>query len=309
VLIIPPASGCGYEPDVSAPERVEIERSRDWHGALLYIADEMGPNPEFGSIRVYDSVSGLVEKTVEQVKAASPSDVFVTKEGSSLFVSSAANGLIDKFRWDGNNWISGGVTLEPDASSILALRPGPDGRIYALDGTPGMSTTRLFAIDPVTGGMDQGPATTLPVERASGISWSLDGSKAFIAGHTAGTASPVLAITAWPPAQSASVVGLPVEAAHQVVTSPDGGTVYIMSRGQIIKVDPVSGTLVGSIVSSVGNVEYMDADFSADGRFLFATGNAPGANGVLYVFDLQTGAMVHSVENIGVKINGIQRVE
>ncbi|MEK6537419.1 MAG: hypothetical protein AABZ63_08030, partial [Actinomycetota bacterium] len=67
------AAGCTDEgPDTSAPQRTVIDRTPDWRGALLYIADENGPVPGWGSVRVYDNVSGFVEKTVEQTAAAGP---------------------------------------------------------------------------------------------------------------------------------------------------------------------------------------------------------------------------------------------
>lgn len=309
LLISLALAGCGYEPDISAPERVEIERSTDWRGALLYIADESGPNADWGSIRIFDNVSGLVEKTVGQLQAAAPSDMYVTPEGSSMYVASSANGLIDKFRWDGNSWIGSGVTVETPASSLLALKAGPDGRLYAVDGSPG-AAGRILILDPATDSLAAESITIPSLDSASGIAWSADGSKAYVAGMAAGSSGPVLLIASWPTAQISGSINLPLAQAHQVMSAPDGRFVYVMGRGEVLKVDPAAGVVAGSIKPAPGTeIDYLDADFSADGRYLFVTGTPPGASSNLYVIDLQTGIVINTVQRISSKANGIQRVE
>lgn len=303
------ASGCGYEPDISAPERVEIERRADWQGALLYIADGDGPVPGFGSIRIYDNVSGFVEKTVEQVAAAAPGDVFVTPEGSSMFVA-GGNGLIDKFRWDGNNWISGGVTVETPATALLALKSGPDQKLYAVDGSPGAGVGRIYVLDPANDQLAPEPILIPTLSAASGIAFSPDGSTAYVTGTAAGTSAAQLLFLSWPSAQIEGIMDMPMASVHQVTAAPDGRFVYVAGRGEVLKVDPVAKTVAASYKPAPETgTDYTDADFSADGRFLFVVGTPPGRDSTLYVLDLETLSVVKTVEHISSKANGIQRVE
>ncbi|MBE0429449.1 MAG: hypothetical protein IBX61_06210 [Thermoleophilia bacterium] len=302
-------AGCGYEPDTSAPQRTDIDRSPDWRGALLYIADRDGPTEGFGSVRVYDNVSGFVEMTVEQTRAAAPSDLYITSEGSSMYVASSANGLIDKFRWDGNSWIRGTFDIETPSSSLDALAAGPDGRLYAVDATPGGGAGRLFVLDPQTDQVGDDPLVIPALASVSGISWSSDGAAAYVAGKAAGTGTSVLLILSWPSGQVAGSIDLLTDDTRHVATSPDGRFVFIMGRGEILKTDPSSGTVIGSLKPDPGAaIQYTGGDFSADGRFLFVTGTDPGG-GNLYVIDLETEAVVNTVNQISRQAGGIQRVK
>ncbi len=301
-------SGCiATEPDTSAPQRKEIARTDDWQGALLYLADEAGPIDSWGSIRVYDNVSGFVEKTVEQTLAAGPSDVYVTGDGSTMYVSSLANGRIDQFHWNGNNWSRGNNTINSPSLSLLTLVPAPDGLLYAADG---ISTDggRFFILDPDTGRLDDRELAVPALTAARGISWAADDSAAFISGIGAG--GPVLFKLSWPAETVSGSLALPVPQPHQVVTAPDGASLFIMGQGAITKVDPGTMTVLATIQPSGSPAtEYMDGAFSADGRYLFTAGTEPGADSTLYVIDLASLGVVHTVPHVSARANGIQRVE
>lgn len=302
--------GCGYQPDTSAPERVEVTRVTGWQGSLLYIADETGPTQAWGSIRVYDNISGFVEITVEQVKAAAPSDMYVTPDGGSLFAASSANGVIEKFRWDGNSWIRAGVIIETPASSLLTLKPGPDGQLYAVDGTPASGRGQILTVDPRTDKSAMGMLSFPDLGGASGISWSNDGATAFIAGTSGDDNSSVLLVVSWPSAQIMKKIDLPLAHTRQAVTSPDGKSVYIMGSGSIAKVDVATGAVSSSLnPSPEASTDYADADFSADGSSMFVTGSPPGGDSNLYIVSLETGLLLNEVKHISAKAGGIQRVE
>ncbi len=301
-------SGCGYEPDTSVPQRTEIDRSADWHGALLYVADENGPTPGWGSIRVYDNVSGFVEKTVEQTAAAAPADVFVTPDGSSMYVASKANGRIDKFRWDGNNWNPGTVTIDTPAGQLLALVKGPDGLLYAADGAPANGVARLLAVDPaadrLTGGEIDFPGYTV----AHGAAWSIQGSQLFV--PVTGPRGSGLLFAAWPGGTVTGYLSLPAASLNEAVTSLDGRFVYVMARGEIFQVDAANRTLVASIKPAPKpDTDYYGADFSADGRFLFVTATPPASDSTLYIISLADNSVASAVKHISVKANGVKRAE
>ena len=303
-------SGCASTPDTSAPERTVVERSADWHGALLYIADAQGPDPDWGSVRIYDNVSGFVEKTVEQTQAAAPSDEYVTPGGSSMYVTSSVNGKIEKFRWDGNNWIHGPV-IETPAQHLFAIVRGPDQNLYAAaDGSPG-ATGLFYRLDPSTDRLAASPVTFPALTVAGGMSWSPDGATAYVSGARA-SGEAALLIAAWPSASVKAEVVLPgVTQANEVVTSPDGRSVYVMCRGRIFKVDPASSAVAATLAPAADpEAIYYDADFSADGRYMFTTATLPGgADSTLYVIDLTDGSVVRTVKHIGIKAMGIQRTE
>ena len=308
LLILMP--GCGNEPDLSAPERIEVERSADWHGALLYIADRSGPAADRGSIRVYDNVSGFVEKTIEQVSAAEPSEAFVTPDGSSMYAASFANGLIDRFRWDGNAWIRGSFDIETPATSLLTLKAGPDGRLYSIDGSAGFQSARVYALDPATDRLAPDAIDIPALRSASGISWSLDGSRAYVAGISSASQTPVLLEIDWPAGTVIRSIEMPLAQSGKVVTAPDGRFVYVTGRGQILKMESATGAIAGYLNPGLNAaIDYSDADFSADGRFIFIAGTQPGNDSTLFVVDLESGALVNTVEHISKRADGLQRVE
>lgn len=300
-------AGCTDQPpDTSAPERIEVDRSGGWQKALLYIADENGPVEGWGSIRIYDNISGYVEKTVEQTAAAAPSDMFVTHDGGSMYVASSANGVIDKFRWDGNNWIDSGVTIETPASSLSMLASGPDGRLYAADKAPASGIGTLYILDPANDKLLD-PAITFPeLSYVTGITWSPDGLFAYISGD--GNGGSQLLKTRWPANLNEKTVPLPVHDIHEAVMSPDGRQIYVLARGNIIEVSAVDLSIAGiyRLTAEPDDVFY-DADFSEDGKYMFVTGFMPGKDGTLYIVDLSTKTVVHSVKHIAVKAAGIQR--
>jgi len=302
-------AGCTDQPpDTSAPERVELDRRGDWRKALLYIADENGPVEGWGSIRIYDNVSGYVEKTVEQTTAAAPSDLFVTPDGGSMYVASSANGVIEKFRWDGNNWIDGGVSIELPASSLSMLVSGPDGRLYAADKTPANGIGTIYMLDPVNDKPVDSAITFPELAVVTGIAWSPDGSLAYISGK--GTGGPQLIVTKWPSKVTERTVPLPVQEIHGTVISPDGRFVYIFARGDVIEIDTSNMSIAGMYrPAREPDEDYYDADFSEDGKFMFVTGFSPGKDGTLYVIDLSSNTVVHTVKHIAVKAGGIQRVD
>ncbi|GBE58022.1 hypothetical protein BMS3Abin01_00950 [bacterium BMS3Abin01] len=301
-------SGCtAEEPDTSAPQRKEIERTADWQGALLYVADEVGPVDSWGSIRVYDNVSGFVEETVEQTLAAGPSDVYVTGDGSTMYVSSLANGRVDQFHWNGNNWSRGNSAINSPALSLLTLAPAPGGLLYVADGDS-TGDGRFFILNPETGRLDDRELAVPDLTAARGISWAADGSQAFISGISAD--GPVLLKLSWPAKTVSGSLALPVPQPHQVVTSLDGASLFVMGQGTIIRVDPATMTILATIQPSGSPAtEYMDGAFSADGRYLFTAGTEPGADSTLYVINLANLGVVHTVPHVSARANGIQRVE
>ncbi len=303
------AGGCASDdPDTSAPRRAVIDRTADWQGALLYIADESGPLAQWGSIRVYDNVSGFVEKTIEQSAAATPVDTFVTADGSSMYVA-GKNGRIDKFRWDGNNWNRGAVTIDVPSKEIGALKPSPDGNIYAVASETG-ATGGLYRIDTAVDRADLQPLAATPLTSLRGVSWSPDGLSVYLAGAT-GEGQYRLYADSWPTMQVKGFIDLPDTAlVNQAETSADGRFVFIAAKGKVFKADIGSMAVAGSFAPS-GNPEtvYADCALSADGRFLFTDGKTPGEDSTLYVIDLVSGATVKSVRHISDTAGGIQRVE
>lgn len=302
--------GCTSEsPNIEAPDRVEIDRTPDWQGALLYIADENGPTEGWGSIRIYDNVSGYVEKSVEQTLAAAPSDVFVSADQSSMYVASLANGRIDDFRWDGSNWHRSGKTVETPAQSLLTLVEGPDAKLYASDGAPPTGMAIFYVMDPNTVSLDSETLSFPEIEMAHGIAWSSDGLRAFVTGTDAGGAQ-LLLYVGWPSAQVTESLSLPMPISNQLVVSPDDKFLYVTGQGQIAKVDINTGAIAASLKPAPeADIDYTDADFSADGNYLFVTGTDPESDSTLYIIDLSTDMLVHSVKHISVKANGFQRVE
>ncbi len=297
-------------PDTSAPQRTIINRSADWRGALLYIADAGGPDPQFGSVRIYDNVSGFVEKTVEQDLAASPADVYVTPGGGSLFVASDANGEIDSFRWDGNNWVHD-RNIETPAASLKTLVPGPDKLLYAAGAIDGSGPARLFyRLDPASGTL--APSMSFPeLSSVSGISWSPDGASAYVAG-TATNGAAELAIYSWPSPSLRKTISLPgIKKTHEVVTSADGRFVYVMCLGKILRIDAARAALSGPLApDSNTGADYYGAAFSADGRYLFTDATDPGGGeSTLYIVDLNTNSVVKKVDKISVDAKGIKRTE
>ncbi len=302
-------AGCG-SPDTSAPERTVLKRSADWRGALLYIADAQGPDPEFGSVRVYDNVSGFVEKTVEQNLAASPSDVYVSPDGGSMYVASSANGEIDSFRWDGNNWVHD-HDIETPAASLETLVRGPDKLLYAAGALDSRGPARLFyRLDPAAGKL--AASVSFPeLSSVSGISWSPDGASAYIAG-TATSGAAQLAVYTWPSRSYQKAVALPgIKETHEVVTSPDGRFVYVMCRGKLLKIDAAKRTLAGALTPDPNpQADYYGAAFSADGRYLFTDATDPGGSeSTLYIIDLNSNNVVKTVNKISVDAKGMKRTE
>ena len=310
MLLVLITGGCtASPPDTSAPQRQVIDRGSDWQGALLYIADQDGPVPEWGSVRIYDNVSGYVEESIEQTSAAGPSDVYVTPDGSSLYVSSIANGRIDKFRWDGRNWNRSNDVIRSPSSSLLTLVPGPDGRLYAADGAPEAGPGGLYILDPQTDELAPEVLTFTGLQSVSGISWGDGGKRAYVGG-VGDSGSPALLAVTWPAGGVAGSVALPQPAINQVVTSPDGRQVFVMGAGGITRVDAASLAIIDTLnPAGVPGISYYDADFSADGRYMFTAGTAPEGDSTLYITDLAAGTTVHSVNHISRRANGILRVE
>ncbi len=307
VTILITGSCTSSSPDPSAPQRLEVERSADWQGALLYLADENGPDEGWGSIRIYDNVSGFVETTVEQTFAAAPSDVFVSPDGSTMYVSSLVNGRIDIFRWDGSNWNRGTDSIESPTLSLLTLVPGPGGELYAADGAPGAGG-RFYILDTQTETLDPEALVFPFLRQATGIAWSTAGTKAYISG--AGTDGPAMLAVTWPSGEVNGTLNLPIPETRQLINAPDDRYIYVMGLGGIIKVDTVSFTIAGTLNPAPDpDTLYVDGAFSTDGRYLFTAGAPPGGDSTLYVIDLQSQAVVHSVNHISRKANGMQRVE
>ncbi len=299
--------GCS-SPDTSAPARTIINRSADWRGALLYIADAKGPDAQFGSIRIYDNVSGFVEKTVEQDLAASPSDVYVSPDGSSMYVASAANGEIDNFRWDGNNWVHD-RDIETPAASLKTLVAGPDKLLYAAGAIDGNGPARLFyRLDPASGRL-AAPVNFPELSSVSGIAWSPDGASAYVAG-TGTNGAAELAIYSWPAQSLRKTVALAgIKETHEIVTSSDGRFVYVMCRGKILRIEAARGLLAGALTPDPNpGADYYGAAFSADGRYLFTDATDPGSGeSILYVVDLNTNKLVKKVDKISVEAKGMKR--
>ena len=66
-------AGCGYQPDTSAPERVEKDRVATWEGALIYIPAEPGPTTAvWVRARVFASMTGYRGGTLEREGAGAP---------------------------------------------------------------------------------------------------------------------------------------------------------------------------------------------------------------------------------------------
>lgn len=308
-LIAVMLSACTDEPpDTSAPERVEIDRTSDWQGALLYIADGKGPVEGWGSIRIFDNVSGFVESTVEQTMAAVPSDLYVVSNGSEMFVTSMANGVVDMFFWDGNAWRRGSSKIATPSRNLYAIEAGPDGLLYLAGITEAGTTGALFKLVPDTGELQDEALVIDGITEARGITWSTDGATAYVTGTTPQGAS--LVMLAWPGGNIANSTSLPVGAVNQPQISPDGKTLYIACAGQILTADPASGTLTGSLAPAPDSAtEYYDVAFSADGRYIFAPGTPPGGDTTLYVIDITTGATVNQITHVSIKANGIKRTE
>jgi DNA-binding beta-propeller fold protein YncE len=302
-------NGCTDEsPDTSAPERIEIDRSADWQGALLYIADPGGPVEGWGSIRIYDNVSGFVEATVEQTFAASPSDVFVTSDGSKMYVSSMANGSVDIFFWDGNGWRRGTRTIETPTLSILAMDSGPDGFLYISGRTPDSQSGAIYKLDPSTDRVADEPIVIPELNEARGITWAAGGTVAFVTGT--GPNGATLLQLDWPAATTLTSASLTVETVNQPLASPDGTALFIACRDQVLIADPTSGNVTGALpTTGIAGTDYYDVAFSADSRFLFAPGTAPEGGTTLYIFELETGDLVQEVTRVSVDAKGIERVE
>lgn len=302
--------GCtGEEPDTSAPRRQVIDRTADWQGALLYIADRTGPNPAFGSIRIYDNVTGFVERTIDQSIAAAPSDMYVTPDGGAMYVTGSENGRIDKFRWDGNNWIRGGVIIDTPASSIFAMAPAPDGMLYftADDGGP---SGKIYQLNMIA---DQAEPTSVSVPQLSelrGIAWSPDGNTVFLPGLGQDRTAQLLAAR-WPSLEILGRVDLSgATGVNQAVTSIDSSRIYVMAEGRVYIVDPASLSVTSTIEPS-GNPQtsYSDGAISADGRYLLLVGNQAGDRASLYIVDLSNNSLVKKVGNVAEKAGGMQRAE
>lgn len=309
VLIIFALGGCTDEsPDTSAPERIEIDRSEDWHGALLYIADGNGPVAGWGSVRIFDNVSGFVEATVEQTMAASPSDLYVNDRGNQMYVSSMANGVVDLFFWDGNGWHRGTSEIETPAKSLLAIEAGPDQLLYLAGSTPAGDAGAIYKLSQEHDDLLAEPVIIPGITEARGIAWSEDKTSAIVTGS--GPGGPSLTLLAWPAAAVTGTVNLPVELVNQPQTSPDGKTLFVACRDRILTADPKSGAITGSLApSSEPGTDYYDVAFSADGRFLFAPGTPPGGDTTLFVIDLSTGSTVSQITHVSIKANGIKRTE
>ena len=301
------AAGCGETPDTSAPERTVIDRSAGWQDALLYIADENGPTPDWGSIRIYDDVSGFVENTVEQSAAASPVDVCVTPDGGSMYVAGGPNGRIDKFRWDGNNWNRAGVTVDTPAQQITSIAPGPDGKLYVVADEGGSS--RIYAVNLATDSIEGPPLSFPDLPDLRGIAWSPDGSTVYLAGVSAQKTARLDA-AGWPSLNIKGRADLPGAAAIHPLPSVDGRLVYVTALGAVFKIDAASMGLAGSLAPS-GNpaTVYSGSALSADGKSMFVAGKSAGEDSTLYVLDLASGSVVKSIKHISDTAGGIQRVE
>ncbi|MBI5871259.1 MAG: hypothetical protein HZB44_09975 [Actinobacteria bacterium] len=308
ILLFP--LGCtSEEPDTSAPRRQIIERPADWQGALLYIADKAGPNPAFGSIRIYDNTTGFVEKTVDQSVAAAPAEMYVTPDGGTMYVAGSENGRIDRFRWDGNNWIRGGVTIDTPASAILAMASAPGGMLY-FTASDGESSGKIYQLEMSVDSVDKEPLSVLQLSEIRGIAWSPDGNTVFLSGIGQDRMGQLL-IARWPSLENLGQVGLSgASEVNQAVTSVDGSRIYVMAAGRIYIVEPGTFSVTGTIEPS-GSVQtiYTDGALSADGRYLFVTGNQAGEQASLYVIDLTSYSLVKKVGHVADIAGGMQRAE
>jgi WD40 repeat protein len=295
-------------PDTSAPERIEIDRSADWQGALLYIADGNGPVEGWGSIRIYDNVSGFVEMTVEQTYATVPSDLQVTGEGSKMYVSGMATGVVDLYFWDGNGWRRGTNKILTPSTSLFALEEGPDGILYLGGTSTDGATSALYRLDPATDKLLDKIDTFAEISSIKGITWSADETTAYLTGP--GPDGPLLLTTAWPSLTVTASMKLPVADVNQPVMAPDGQTLFIAARGELVLIDPATGNISGSLKPAPeADTDYFDVAFSADGRYLFSPATPPGSDSTLYVVDLDNGTVVHSVAHVSKQANGIEREE
>jgi len=309
LLAILPLGCTSYEPDTSAPQRQIIERPTEWQGALLHIADQNGPNPALGSVRIYDNISGFVEKTVDQTMAAAPVDMYVTRDGGTMYVAGNDNGRIDKFRWDGNNWIRGGITIDTPAQSITAMAAAPDGKLYftAIDGEP---PGKIYMLNMDIDRVEDGPLSVRQIAELRGIAWSPDGNTVYLSG-IGQDRLPRLFAARWPTLESLGWTDLAgTEQANQAVASVDGGLIYVMAQGRIYMVNPMSSSVTGTLTPSENmETSYSDGALSADGRFLFVTGNLAGEQASLYIIDLSNNSLVKKVGHVAETARGVQRVE
>ncbi|MHB9112725.1 MAG: hypothetical protein ACYC4D_08905 [Thermoleophilia bacterium] len=302
--------GCtSEEPDTSAPRRQIIDRPAGWQGALLYIADQNGPNPAFGSIRIYDNITGFVEKTIDQSMAAAPEDMHVTSDGGTMYVAGSENGRIDKFRWDGNNWIRGGVTIDTPAKSISAMAPAPDGKLFVIasDGEP---AGKIYQLEMDVDRVKEGPLSVPQLSELRGIAWSPDGNIVFLPGLGQDRTA-LLLVARWPSIEILGRVELAGSSGvNQAVTSIDGSHIYVMAEGRIYIVSPISFSVTGMFEPSENTqTSYSDGALSADGRYLFVTGNQAGEQASLYVVDLSNNSLVKKVGHVADTAGGIQRAE
>lgn len=308
LAVLLPTACTDESPDTSAPERIEIDRSDDWRGALLYIADGDGPVAGWGSIRIFDNVSGFVEASVEQTMAANPSDLFVVEDGSKMYVGSMGNGVVDMFFWDGNGWRRGTREIETPSPGLFAIEAAPDGMLYLAGSSSAGGLGALYRLDQATDSLTGEPIAIAGISTARGITWSADKSTAFVTGD--GPAGPSLLMLAWPGATTTAAFPLPVATVNQPQISPDGLTLFIACRGEILIAEPATGRITGSLrPSAAPDTDYYDVAFSADGRFLFAPGTAAGGDATLYVIEMATGATVAQITHVGKKANGIKRIE
>jgi len=302
--------GCtGEAPDTSAPQRQIIERTADWQGALLYVADQSGPNPAFGSVRIYDNVSGFVEITVDQTMAAAPADIYVTPDGGTMYVAGSYNGRIDKFRWDGNSWIRGGITIDTPAQSITAMIQGPDEKLY-FTANDGESPGKIYQLDINVDRVEDVPLSVPQIADLRGIAWSPDGKTVFLSG-TGQDQLPRLYLARWPSLEILSRIDLTgTLQSGQVVVSLDGGFAYVMAEGHVYIVNAVSSSVTGELAPSENiKTSYSDGVLSADGRYLFVTGNLAGEQASLFIVDLSNNTLVKKVGHVAETARGIQRVE
>ncbi|MDO8736917.1 MAG: WD40 repeat domain-containing protein [Thermoleophilia bacterium] len=301
--------GCGDEPDTSAPQRQIIERTAGWEGALLYISDQNGPNPALGSVRIYDNISGFVEKTVDQTVAGAPADMFVTPDGGTMYVAGSDNGRVDKFRWDGNNWIRGGVTIDTPARSITAMAPAPDGSLY-ITANNGDSAGAIYRLNTDIDLVDDQQLTVSQIAELQGIAWSPDGKTVYMSG-IGQDRLPRLFAASWPSLEITGSTDLTgASRISQSVVSMDGSLIYVMAEGHIYIVNPAASMVTGMLTPAEDlRTGYSDGALSADGGYLFATGNLAGEQASLYILDLRLNSLVKSVGHVADKARGVQRAE
>lgn len=302
--------GCTSDaPDTSAPQRQIIDRTDDWQGALLYIADQGGPTPGLGSVRIFDNISGFVEKTVVQTMAAAPADIYVTTDGGTMYVASSESGRIDKFRWDGNNWIRGGITIDTPAQAITAMTPGPDGKLY-LTTNDSESPGKIYRLNIDLDRVEDVPLSVPQIAELRGIAWSPDGKTVFLSG-AGQDHQPRLFLAIWPSMEILSWIDLAgTLRSNQVITSVDGGYTYVMAEGRIFIVNTASSSVTGELAPSENTkTSYSDGALSADGRYLFVAGNLAGEQASLYIVDLSNNTLVKKVGHVAEIARGVQRTE